>query len=114
MRGGTHTPVDKQMLRAIEQFFPEDVESEALPRASTDSRSHGLHRVNTGVSSIVGAENGDRPGGFVLVVDGAALLHVSYGTVFVMFSLIKRQFSRHLRTKTTRRFCFGLGPFARA
>lgn len=33
-------------------------------------------RVNTGILSIVGASNGDHPGGFVLVIDGAALEHV--------------------------------------
>ncbi|EEB98935.1 hypothetical protein MPER_01470, partial [Moniliophthora perniciosa FA553] len=27
----------------------------------------------TGISSIVGSNNGDRPGGFVLVIDGSAL-----------------------------------------
>lgn len=35
--------------------------------------SEGLRRVNTGISSIVGAGNGDRPGGFILVIDGNAL-----------------------------------------
>lgn len=38
---------------------------------------YGLRRVETGLSSIVGAGNGDRPGGFVLVIDGAALDVVS-------------------------------------
>ena len=36
-----------------------------------------LRRVNTGVSSIVGENNGDRPGGFILVIEGSALTHVS-------------------------------------
>src|SRR6202011_2446441 len=35
-----------------------------------------IRRVNTGVSSIVGANNGERPGGFVLVIDGPALEQV--------------------------------------
>lgn len=34
-----------------------------------------LQRIVTS-ASIVGADNGERPGGFVLVVDGAALLEV--------------------------------------
>lgn len=32
-----------------------------------------LRRTETGISSIVGENNGDRPGGFVLVIDGTAL-----------------------------------------
>jgi len=32
-----------------------------------------LKRIATGISDIVGPNNGDRPGGFVLVIDGAAL-----------------------------------------
>ncbi|KAF8969603.1 hypothetical protein BDZ97DRAFT_1794193 [Flammula alnicola] len=32
-----------------------------------------LHRTDTGISSIVGTHNGERPGGFVLVIDGTAL-----------------------------------------
>jgi len=70
------------MARAIERFFPEsDIIIDNLPRPSTSSRNDErrdvpLQRIDTGVSSIVGAENGDRPGGFVLVIDGAALLQV--------------------------------------
>ncbi|KAF8350409.1 phospholipid-translocating ATPase [Amanita rubescens] len=45
-------PVYQQMMSAAKEFFPES-ESTA--------------------SSIVGANNGDRPGGFVLVIDGGAL-----------------------------------------
>jgi phospholipid-translocating ATPase len=32
-----------------------------------------LRRTPTGISDLVGPNNGDRPGGFVLVIDGAAL-----------------------------------------
>ena len=32
-----------------------------------------LRRTLTGISDLVGPNNGDRPGGFVLVIDGAAL-----------------------------------------
>lgn len=35
-----------------------------------------LQRINTGVTDIVGPDNGERTGGFVLVIDGAALLDV--------------------------------------
>ncbi|KAL0571364.1 hypothetical protein V5O48_010602 [Marasmius crinis-equi] len=75
VRGGGR-PVADQMRAAIEKFFPETAEDmpEIKPRSSMSSHP-GLHRVNTGVSSIVGENNGERPGGFILVVDGAALLH---------------------------------------
>lgn len=75
-----------QMVSAIEQFFPDsgvlgqpnvqppNDSEEAKPRNSIGQR--GLHRVNTGISSLVGEGNGSRPGGFVLVIDGAALTHV--------------------------------------
>ncbi|KAK7061038.1 hypothetical protein VNI00_000773 [Paramarasmius palmivorus] len=74
VRGGGR-PVRDQLKAAMEQFFPETYQevAEALPRSSMSSHP-GLHRVNTGVSSIVGPENGERPGGFILVVDGGALL----------------------------------------
>ncbi|KAF4608233.1 hypothetical protein EYR40_000577 [Pleurotus pulmonarius] len=85
VRGG-HRPVMEQMIGAVEQFFPESgilddegVVTEVPPRVSTSSASerpqqhHPLARVNTGVSSIVGHDNGERPGGFVLVIDGPAL-----------------------------------------
>jgi phospholipid-translocating ATPase len=72
------------MVMSMEQFFPEaEVELPSgvdIPRQSTSShdseRRIPLQRINTGISSIVGSKNGDRPGGFVLVVDGAALLQV--------------------------------------
>ncbi|KAG6864192.1 hypothetical protein C0991_011668 [Blastosporella zonata] len=81
-------PVYQQMVHAAEEFFPEAdlLSDEAMnrpsftaPRASTSSRTddiqYPLRRIETGLSSIVGSNNGDRPGGFVLVIDGAALEH---------------------------------------
>ncbi|KAJ7574583.1 hypothetical protein C8J56DRAFT_1172699 [Mycena floridula] len=91
-----------QMVHAVEEFFPdsgilEDVKQSDknhkpghLRRSSQTGHpsrpsfaSHGssrfshndLRRVETrtGVSSIVGPGNGERPGGFVLVIDGTAL-----------------------------------------
>lgn len=88
IRGG-HRPVMEQMIGAVEQFFPESgllddegVVTDVPPRTSTSSagertQHHPLARVNTGVSSIVGHDNGERPGGFVLVIDGPALTEVS-------------------------------------
>jgi phospholipid-translocating ATPase len=86
VRGGGSRSVYDQMANALEEFFPEhgllaglNEKGKAVqPRAANPPQSvsedrHGLHRVDTGVSSIVGADNGNRPGGFVLVIDGAAL-----------------------------------------
>ncbi|KAJ7481094.1 phospholipid-translocating ATPase [Mycena galericulata] len=88
LRGGDDgsRPVYDQMIRAIEEFFPEsgilDDEGTVIPaprRASSSTSAqehpHRLRRMSTGVSSIVGSNNGSRPGGFVLVIDGTALGH---------------------------------------
>uniref|UniRef100_A0A0W0FFE3 Phospholipid-transporting ATPase n=1 Tax=Moniliophthora roreri TaxID=221103 RepID=A0A0W0FFE3_MONRR len=89
IRGGSR-PVYQQMVRAIEEFFPESdildehgqvVQAQNLQAISSRSsehshpRGHALRRTDTGISSIVGSNNGDRPGGFVLVIDGSALTH---------------------------------------
>lgn len=69
------------MKSAMARFFPDADASEPMinlprsPRQSRDNRPIPLQRVSTSVS-IVGVDNGERPGGFVLVVDGAALLEV--------------------------------------
>jgi phospholipid-translocating ATPase len=69
-------PVYAQMLRAVEEFFPDSgiLEDEAIDKSEleTTERRH-VGRVNSGMSEVVGQDNGDRPGGFVLVIDGAAL-----------------------------------------
>ena len=78
-------------MHAIEKFFPETeiVDDHGTPdaqRVSTSSRDserlYPLQRINTGNSSIVGPNNGDRPGGFVLVIDGTALGDVSWGFIY--------------------------------
>ena len=71
------------MVNAMQEFFPEEAESQGItldadkqdPPLSDDT--YPLRRVNTGVTSIVGSDNGERPGGFVLVIDGLALTDVS-------------------------------------
>ncbi len=82
IRGGGEgsVPVYAQMLNAVEDFFPKSdilqdvgVAVDELPR---DSNGYPLRRVTTGMSELVGHNNGGRPGGFVLVIDGAALGHV--------------------------------------
>ncbi|KAI0071851.1 phospholipid-translocating P-type ATPase [Panus rudis PR-1116 ss-1] len=71
-----------QMLGAVQEFFPQSgiLEDEGVKEYvqldGADGGSGGMYplrRVNTGVSDIVGRDNGSRPGGFVLVIDGAAL-----------------------------------------
>ncbi len=77
------------MVNAVEEFFPESgildddgaVVEKALSLQRTrtggeNDRPVPLRRVETGISSIVGPNNGDRPGGFVLVIDGSALGYV--------------------------------------
>jgi phospholipid-translocating ATPase len=77
-----------QMLRAVEQYFPDsdivndpDVNAEALTRDTEGAPPRGaqlypLHRVSSGATSLVGSQNGQRPGGYVLVIDGLALTDV--------------------------------------
>jgi phospholipid-translocating ATPase len=86
IRGGNEHGRDvyQQMLRAIEEFFPESEPQNAGggvdPQTPVDEQapSYPLQRIDTGISSIVGPNNGERPGGFVLVIDGTALGHVSF------------------------------------
>ncbi|KAJ3516647.1 hypothetical protein NLJ89_g988 [Agrocybe chaxingu] len=92
IRGGNSgRPVYDQILHAIQEFFPDsgildehgqltaaaDAKPELIEgghRAASPSPGGGsLRRMDTGISSIVGSNNGDRPGGFVLVIDGTAL-----------------------------------------
>lgn len=102
VRGGTHgRSVYEQMVRAVEEFFPEskilddngaqlnaemekEREKETEERAKDGEQAYALRRASTGLSSIVGPQNGDRPGGFVLVVDGVALEYVC-----VLFTLFR-------------------------
>jgi len=79
------------MLRAVEEYFPtsnihNDLEVSGDPlgardeesAAQNDGQTYPLQRVNTGVSSLVGSMNGQRPGGYILVIDGLALSEVSF------------------------------------
>ncbi|KAF8880731.1 hypothetical protein CPB85DRAFT_1442956 [Mucidula mucida] len=73
VRGGGSKPVGNQMADAMSRFFPEVTDME-IPRPGTPAldKVYPLSRVETGMS-VVGENNGERPGGFILVVDGAAL-----------------------------------------
>jgi phospholipid-translocating ATPase len=68
------------MLAAAERFFPQSglLQNEDVLRSNTGEglarvNTNRLARVYTGISDIVGPENGERPGGFVLVIDGLGL-----------------------------------------
>lgn len=65
------------MLDALEQFFSEDPVKSSSELPSREEEPIPLQRINTGVSTIVGADNGNRDGGFVLVVDDSVLLEVN-------------------------------------
>ncbi|KAG1855055.1 hypothetical protein C8R48DRAFT_609418 [Suillus tomentosus] len=77
---GSDRPVEHQMIQAVEEFFPDsgilDQHGIASKSPSTESTSaFPMRRLSLGVRDIVGDDNGNRPGGFVLVIDGAALDH---------------------------------------
>ena len=77
-------------MRAVEEYFPDSNvtddpeingdatgprdEESATPR---DPPTYPLRRLSTGVTSLVGSTNGQRPGGYILVIDGLALTEVS-------------------------------------
>jgi phospholipid-translocating ATPase len=78
------------MMRAVEEYFPDsnitaDLEVNGDASGARDEESapsggpqtYALNRVNTGVTSLVGSTNGQRPGGYILVIDGLALTDVS-------------------------------------
>ena len=86
-RGDQGRSIYAQMLHAVEEYFPRSgllddplVITDELEGGTSSRRNsqqmYPLQRVNTGVSSIVGSDNGHKPGGFVLVIDGLALTDV--------------------------------------
>jgi phospholipid-translocating ATPase len=75
--------VDGEREREREREREEKEREKEKERASEKGRAkeeegevYALQRFETDLSSIVGSQNGDRPGGFVLVIDGVALEHV--------------------------------------
>ncbi|QRW01507.1 phospholipid-translocating P-type ATPase [Ceratobasidium sp. AG-Ba] len=78
--GGDDMAVYEQMKKAANEFFPEDriMENPAVipsEPATPSRRGMPLRRMSMGHSatSLVPEGNGTRPGGFVLVIDGAGL-----------------------------------------
>ncbi|KAJ9113189.1 hypothetical protein QFC22_006028 [Naganishia vaughanmartiniae] len=79
IREGAKSVYD-QLKNALAGFFNEEVLSEEEARVSHDypvqdepAKMEQLRRMNTGVTSLVGKDNGFRSGGFSLVIEGAAL-----------------------------------------
>ncbi|KAF8315252.1 phospholipid-translocating ATPase, partial [Clavulina sp. PMI_390] len=74
VRGSSELSAYDQLLRAAERYFPDsEVVADDTVRPVESRQNDRLRRVDTGLQSIVGADNGQRAGGFVLVIDGAAL-----------------------------------------
>jgi phospholipid-translocating ATPase len=75
VREGNHS-IHDQLKDALDTFFVDGGDHLSLERqASNGPDRPNLDRVNTGVRSLVGVDNGTRPGGFSLVIDGHALTH---------------------------------------
>ena len=110
IRGGHQgRSVFEQMVQALQDFFPDSdvlkdefvhAESSQFPEASTP---YTMRRLSSGIASIVGENNGRRPGGYVLVVDGTALGYVGLPWQRNPLALTSR--SRHLQTIGTKIFC---------
>lgn len=70
------------MVDAIDKFFPEAGIVEAVRAKGFEiPKSQGqtsFRQSISGMSDLVGANNGKRSGGYVLVIDGVALGYVSH------------------------------------
>jgi hypothetical protein len=86
VRGGDEgqPQIMDQMRDAVDQFFPEagiiesmQAKGFEIPQADKAHERSTIRRSISGASDLLGVGNGDRPGGFVLVIDGAALGNVS-------------------------------------
>ncbi|GAA5978440.1 hypothetical protein JCM10908_004356 [Rhodotorula pacifica] len=94
-----------QLRTALERFFdgegladqmehqPPDAQRASTPRHSSSGRRsfQGLRRTVSGVSGmsdIVGEDNGERPGGYGLVIDGASLSH-AFGEAYTKDLLLE-------------------------
>lgn len=120
---GNKTPYE-QLVASAERFFSrsgvldrDDVhprDPDAAFARMEGRRDERLPRINTGLSSLVGDDNGQRAGGFVLVIDGDALQAVSlqypfisYDSIFLMIEL------RRTRRTIAKSCCFRFPPAAR-
>jgi phospholipid-translocating ATPase len=78
---GSDRPVQQQVIQAVEEFFPDSgtldehglVTSASKSPSTEPASAFPMRRLSAGVREIVGDDNGDGPGGFVPIIDGAAL-----------------------------------------
>lgn len=137
---GTMRPVWAQLVHAAQEFFPQNnlvdeqgkLVDEADYKAKADASraplfgpsspcdvrqrdadEYNLRRMGTGLSSVTGHGNGDRSGGFILVLDGTALDNVCLHTnVFSAFNGVLR--IRFSVMKNIKSSYFVLQPFVKA
>lgn len=98
---GTPNSAYDQLKSAIDQFFGPEVSADVnyhppdrtatgqsdarrpsfQQRISSARRSTQLRRTTSGLSDIIGDNNGEKPGGYSLVIEGSALTHVRSNTL---------------------------------
>ena len=70
----------------LDEVHPPEIST--IENPSTSPKPGNLRRAASGLSEILGEENGNKPGGFILVIDGSALGHVS--CILITFPLTGR------------------------
>jgi phospholipid-translocating ATPase len=78
---GSNRPVQQQVIQAVEEFFLDSgtldehglITSASKSLSTEPASAFPMWQLNAGVCKIVGDNNGDGPGGFVPIIDGAAL-----------------------------------------
>lgn len=102
------TEIYDQLKNAIEAFFHEDIrQMDRNGELHPVSSGHELRRLDTGVTSLVGRDNGTRPGGFSLVIDGGALRHAFQDAATEELLL-------HLSTQCNTVICCRVSPLQKA
>ena len=86
------------MRDAAERFFPEDgiietVQAKGfeLPLPDKTHKQSSFRPSISGASDLVNLDNGDRPGGFVLVIDGAALAQVRLHSILYITMITRTE-----------------------
>lgn len=98
-----------QMTKAVEQFFPNDgildldevQVHQSVEKPAGSPKPGNLRRAPTGLSDILDNDNGQKPGGFILVIDGAALTHVSRFYLQLLYLTSNLGAGRRLQQETT-------------
>ena len=105
--------IREQFRQVIDDFFPEGDILDGLEYTNPDEQTYAsgentymLRRRSMGVASIVGRNNGERPGGFVLVIEGGALTHVRTLCFCSFCCMDAYQCDRLSRMFWTRKCCY--------